>query len=63
MPSRKQALVPKRRPDSASPKRPRLTEADLDALDCARMDQLIRTEKPIPLNQVLKEHGRRPVGR
>ena len=36
-----------------------LTEEDLDALACARMDQRIRTEKPIPIDQVLKEYGRR----
>lgn len=58
MPSRKKTALARRRRDSAPQERP-LTEEDLDALACARMDQRIRTEKPIPIDQVLKEYGRR----
>jgi hypothetical protein len=54
--------VPSRKSNAKNPEKPKgqlLTEEDLDALACARIDQAIRTEKRIPLAEVLKEYGRR----
>ena len=53
VPSRKNTKNPG--PSKGQP----LTEEDLDAIACAKMDHSLRTEKRIPLAEVLKKYGRR----
>ena len=62
VPSRKAKAT--KSPPELPTRRP-VTEEDLDELDNLLIDQRLLTEKPIPLEQVLKGYARRPrvVGR